>query len=63
MGDQNQPRAVTQGILDGRQSFADASVVDDAAVFERDVEVDPHEDAVIVEREIADGKLRHDGHP
>ena len=50
MGDQNQPRSVTESVLDGGQGFADASVVDDAAIFERDVEIDPHEDAVIVER-------------
>ena len=61
MGDQDQSGAVAQGILNGRQSFADASVVHDAAVFERDVEVNAHQDAVIAEREIADGELRHAG--
>ena len=50
MGDQDQPRPVAQRVFDGGQGFADAGVVDDAAVFERDIEIDPHEDAVIVER-------------
>ena len=63
MRDQNHRRAMTQGILDRGQSFADASVVDDATVFERHVEVNPHEHAVIAERKIANGKLRHDGRP
>ncbi len=37
--------AVTQSVLDAGQGFADARVVHDAAVVERDVEVDAHEDA------------------
>ena len=57
MGDQNQPCSVAESVFDGGEGFADAGVVDDAAIFERDVEVDAHEDAVIVEREVADGKL------
>ncbi len=57
MRDKNNAATMTQGIFDRGQSFANASVVDDATVFERDVEVNPHEDAVIVERKIADGKL------
>src|SRR5450759_3784863 len=55
--------AVSQSVLDAGQGFADAGVVHDAAVVERDVEVDTHEDAVIVEREIANGKLGHGKHP
>ena len=42
-------RAPAQGVLDSGQSFADAGVVHYPAVFERDVEIDAHEDAVIVE--------------
>jgi hypothetical protein len=59
MRGQNQPRPVPQGVFDGGQSFADARVVHDASVFQRNVEVDAHEDAVAVEREITDGKLGH----
>src|ERR1019366_6669421 len=57
---QDQARAVTQSVLDAGQGFANARVVHDPAVVERDVEVHTHEDAVIVERKIANGKLRHD---
>ncbi len=49
--------------LDGEaksgKSFADARVVGDDAVFERDVEVDADEDALAVEVEIVDGELVH----
>ena len=55
MRSEDEARAVAQRVLDRGQRFADARVVHDAAVVERDVEVDPHEDAVIVERKIADG--------
>src|SRR5260370_20101655 len=51
--------SVTQSVLDAGKGFADARVVHDAAVVERDVEVDAHEDAMIVQREIANGKLGH----
>ena len=44
MRSQDEPRAMTQRVLDGGQRLADASVVHDAAVVERDVEVNPHED-------------------
>ena len=50
MGDQDQPRPVTEGVLDRGQGLADAGVVDDPAILERDIEIHPHEDAVIVER-------------
>ena len=62
MRGEDEARAVTQSVLDAGQSFADAGVVHDAAVVERDVEVDAHEDAVIVERKIADRKFGH-GNP
>ena len=54
--------AVTQSVLDAGQGFADAGVVHDAAVVERDVEVDAHEDAAIVERKIANRKFGHGKH-
>jgi len=57
---EDETRAVAQSILDGGQGFADARVVHDASVVERDVEVDPHEDAVIVERQIANRKFCHE---
>ena len=50
---------MAQGVLDCRQRFADTSVVRDSAVLEWNVEIDPHEDAVIVQRKIANRKLRH----
>ena len=46
-------RAVTQRVFDTGKSLANACVVHDAAIVERDVEVDAHEDATIVEWEIA----------
>ena len=61
MRGKNEPRAVAQRVLDGGQGFADARVVHDAAVVERDVKVDAHENAVVVERKIADGKFGHEG--
>ena len=57
MGNQNHAGAATQGILDRRQSFADASVVDNPAIFQWDVEIHAHEDEVIGKSEIADGKF------
>ena len=50
---QNEPRSVPQRVFNGRQSFANASVIHDAAVVQRHVEVDAHEDALIVQRKIA----------
>jgi hypothetical protein len=47
-------RLVAQGVLDGREGFADASVVGDDAVFERHVEVDADENALVGEVEVAD---------
>ena len=57
---ENEARAVAQSVLDGGQGFADAGVVHDAAVVERDVEIHAHEDAAVVEREIENGKLGHE---
>ena len=50
MGGQDKARAVAQSVFDGGQGFADAGVVHDAAIVEWDVEIDAHEDAMIVER-------------
>src|ERR1035438_3011174 len=47
-------------ILDRGQRFANPGVVHDAAVVKRDVEVDAHENTLIVERKIADRKLWHE---
>jgi len=47
-------------VLDGGQRFADACVIHDAAVVEWDVEVDTHEDAIVTERKIANGKFGHE---
>ena len=52
---QNQARAVTQRILDGRQGFADAGVVHHPPVVEWNVEVDPHENSFAAERKITNG--------
>src|ERR1035438_5417248 len=59
----DEARAVTQSVLDGGQGFADAGVVHDAAVVERDVEGDAHEDATVVERKIANRKFGHGSTP
>ena len=46
MGREQQPRAARAQPLDRRQRRADARVVRDPAAVERDVEVDPDEDAL-----------------
>src|SRR6266849_5677767 len=56
---QNQPRPMPQRILDGGQSFADARVVHDSPVFERNVEIYAHENAMLVQRQVADGEFWH----
>ncbi len=57
---QDEPCAVAQRVLDGGQGLADARVVGDpAAIIQRDIEVHAHEDAMVAEREIADGELVH----
>src|SRR5438876_785302 len=43
----------------GGQRFADASLVGDDAVFERNVEVHADEDAFAAEVEVVDGELVH----
>ena len=41
-------------LLDGREGGADAGVVGDVPVVERDVEVDPHEDALVLDVDIVE---------
>ncbi len=53
MGAENDPRFAAECVLDGGNGLADASVVGDDAVLERDVEVDANEDALVFEIEIA----------
>jgi hypothetical protein len=48
-----------QSVLDGGNGFADARVVGDDAVLERDVEVDADQNTFAGEVEVADGQLRH----
>src|SRR6185295_15887019 len=45
---EDQTCAVAQCILDSRQGFTNASVVHDAPIIERYVEINSHEDAMIV---------------
>src|ERR1700744_762284 len=46
---QNESRAMPQSVLDGRQRLADARVVHHTAVVKRNVEVDGHEEALVVQ--------------
>jgi hypothetical protein len=55
VGHQNHPGTVPQRIFNSGQSFADTGVVNNAPVFERNIEVNAHQDAVIIERKVADG--------
>lgn len=59
MGAEDEFRAVGEEVLDGFDGSLDAGVIGDDAVFERDVEVDTHEDFLVVNVEIADGELGH----
>ncbi len=45
-------------VINGRQRRADAGVVDDLAVLERDVEVDAHEHALADDVDVLDGLLQ-----
>ena len=49
MRSQNEPCAVTQRVFNAGQCLADACVVDDAAVIERDVEIHTHKNMVIAQ--------------
>src|ERR1022692_736753 len=52
---QYQASAVPQRVLDGGQGLADTGVLHDPAIVERDIEVNPHENAFVVQRKIANG--------
>jgi hypothetical protein len=52
---QYQPGAVPQRVLDGGQRLADTGVIHDPAIVERDIEVNPHENALVIQRKIANG--------
>ena len=52
MRGEDEARAMPQRELNAGQRLADASVVHHAAVVERDVEIDPHENALVVQRKI-----------
>jgi hypothetical protein len=45
----NQARTMSERILDGGEGFTDASVVHDPSIFQGNVEIHAHEDAVIVQ--------------
>ncbi len=53
-------RAFLNGEAECGQRFADAGVVGDRAVFERNVEIHTDEDALSAKVEIVDGELGHD---
>ena len=56
---EDDPRALRLQVADRRQRGADARVVGDLAVRERDVEVDAHEDALARGVHVTDGELVH----
>ncbi len=57
VGDADHGGASLPQQLDRRQRGADPGVVGHLAVFERHVEVDPHENAPAVDRRLANGRL------
>ena len=48
---------VAKRVLQRGDGFADAGIVGDDTVFERDVEINTDEDTFVGEIEVADGKL------
>jgi hypothetical protein len=46
-----------QSIFNRGQGLADPSFVHDSAIIERDIEIHAHEDAVVVQRQIANGEF------
>ena len=55
---EHQPRPAPAQLLDRRQSRADARVVGHLAVLQRNVEVDPHENAPILDVHVVEGLHR-----
>src|SRR5256714_6857318 len=53
MGDQDHAGTALEQVLDGRERLADAGVVDDAAILDRDVEVDADQHALARDVEVA----------
>src|ERR1700687_5823456 len=60
MRGQYKAAAFLNGESDCRNSFADARVVSDHAVLQRNIKVHANEDALATEIEIVDGELAHD---
>src|SRR6266403_1056501 len=60
MRSKHEPGALFNGEPQCRQSFADASVVGDDAVFQGNVEVHADENAFAAEVEVVDGELGHE---
>jgi hypothetical protein len=55
VGREDETRAVAESVFNRGQGFANPSVVGYATVFvERDVEIDPHKDSMIMKRKILD---------
>src|SRR5690242_86306 len=51
---------MAQRILDGGQGFTNAGIVEHAAIFgERHIEVHPHENAVVVQGQVTNGKFAY----
>ncbi len=59
MAGQDDDGAAIEEVGDGRHAGPDAGVVDDLAVLERDVEIDPDEDLLAGRIEVANGELVH----
>src|SRR5207248_4799286 len=50
---------MAQCVLNGRQGFTDTSVICDSAVLDRHVEIDPHQNTMVIEGKIANRELGH----
>src|SRR5438477_2693466 len=60
MRSQNQTCSMSESVLDAGQCLAHAGVVHNPAVVERNVEVNPHENAAVGDGEVSNRKFRHD---
>src|ERR1700745_1961054 len=56
---ENEARTLLDGEAQRREGFADARVIGDDRVLERNVEVDADEDAFAFQIEVVDGELSH----
>src|SRR5215470_15779507 len=59
MRSEDQPRTMAQRMLDGWKRLANAGIVHDAPIFKWDIEIHAHENAMFVERQIANGEFGH----